>query len=158
MLSIFHKKYENSQKVYNSLKSAGSIYSWHASLSNAVILTKIKDKESAISALKKDFGKVPNPDYQHYFELANFYKDTQFYEEAIKYYSLALKNIDQNHILIPKILDRRGTSYERSGDWDKAENDLENERKSRKKIETDRLKLVRDLETRRQKRITNSIE
>jgi lipoprotein NlpI len=26
--------------------------------------------------------------------------------------------------LIPKILDRRGTSYERIGDWDNAEKDL----------------------------------
>ena len=35
-----------------------------------------------------------------------------------------MKNIRQDHFLIPKILDRRGTSYERLGDWEKAEKDL----------------------------------
>jgi len=35
-----------------------------------------------------------------------------------------LESINQNHPLLPKILDRRGTSYERLGEWDKAEKDL----------------------------------
>ena len=121
---FYEKKYENSQKVYNSLKSIGSIYSWHASLSNAVILEKIKDKESAISSLKKDFGMLPNPGYLHYFELANFYKDNEYYSDSINYYTLALQEIKQDHILFPKILYRRGTSYERIGKWAESEKDL----------------------------------
>ena len=32
--------------------------------------------------------------------------------------------IEKNHSLVPKILDKRGTSYERIGDWEKAEQDL----------------------------------
>ncbi len=35
-----------------------------------------------------------------------------------------MESINQNHPLLPKILDRRGTSYERLGEWDKAEKDL----------------------------------
>ena len=31
----------------------------------------------------------------------------------------------ENHSLLPKILDRRGTSYERMGEWERADNDLE---------------------------------
>ena len=56
--------------------------------------------------------------------MANFYKDNDYYEMSIKYYSLALKQIKENHPLIPKILDRRGTSFERLGDWKNAEKDL----------------------------------
>ena len=56
--------------------------------------------------------------------MANFYKDNQYYEKSVKYYSLALKEINEDHFLFPKILDRRGTSYERLGDWKKAEKDL----------------------------------
>ena len=37
---------------------------------------------------------------------------------------MTLKNLKEDHFLIPKILDRRGTSYERIGEWDKAEKDL----------------------------------
>jgi len=69
---------------------------------------------------------LPNLNFEHYYELANFYKDAGYYEESIKYYSLALKNIEKDHELIPKILDRRGTSYERNGSWNEAEKDLMN--------------------------------
>ena len=124
--NLFHqKKYDISKKIYNSIKSIGPVYSWYASRSIAIILLNTKNKEYATSNLKNEFDLLNNHNFEHYYELANFYKDTQFYEEAIKYYSLALKNIDQNHILIPKILDRRGTSYERLDEWDKAEKDLE---------------------------------
>ena len=37
---------------------------------------------------------------------------------------MALENIEQDHILIPKILYRRGTSYERLGNWKQSEIDL----------------------------------
>ena len=35
-----------------------------------------------------------------------------------------MSNVVKNHILFPKILDRRGASYERIGDWEKGEKDL----------------------------------
>ena len=35
-----------------------------------------------------------------------------------------MKKINEDHFLVPKILDRRGTSFERLGDWEKAEKDL----------------------------------
>jgi len=35
-----------------------------------------------------------------------------------------LKKINKDLFLVPKILDRRGTSFERLGDWEKAEKDL----------------------------------
>ena len=41
-----------------------------------------------------------------------------------KYYTLLLEKLPKDHSLIPKILDRRGTSYERLKLWDKAEEDL----------------------------------
>ena len=56
--------------------------------------------------------------------MANFYKDNEYYEKSIIYYSSALDKINNDHFLFPKILDRRGTSYERLGDWENAEKDL----------------------------------
>ena len=67
---------------------------------------------------------MPSRNYEHYYELGNFYKDNDYYEKSIKYYSLALKNIKHDHSLVSKILDRRGSSYERIGEWEKAEKDL----------------------------------
>ena len=121
---FLQKKYEESKKIYKSIKSIGDVYSWFASKSIAIILLETKGKEYAISNLKKEFGMLVNPNFEHYYELANFYKDNEYYDESIKYYSYALENMSNDHFLIPKILDRRGTSYERLGKWNLAEKDL----------------------------------
>ncbi len=121
---FFQKRYNESKKIYNSIKSIGSIYSWYASKSIASVSLITHDKEYSVSKLKKAFGKLPSHNFEHYYELANFYKDNELFEDAIKYYSLALENIEQSHYLVSKILDRRGTSFERLGKWTQAEKDL----------------------------------
>ena len=120
----YQKKYQLSKKTYKSLKSIGPIYSWYASKSIATILLNEKGKKYSVNSLEKEFNSLPNPNFEHYYELANFYKDNEYYEKSIKYYSLTLKEIKKDHFLVPKILDRRGTSFERLGDWENAEKDL----------------------------------
>ena len=66
-----------------------------------------------------------SPNFQNYYEMANFYNDNKYYEKAIEHYSVALKKIDKSNSLIPTILYRRGTCYERINNWKKAEEDLE---------------------------------
>ena len=120
----YQERYTEAEHVYNSLKSIGSIYSWHASKNIASISIIKKGKEYAIKKLEKDFNLIKNKNFVHYYELANIYKDNNYFEKSIKYYSLALKKINKNHFLFPKILHRRGTSYEKVGDWKNAEKDL----------------------------------
>jgi len=120
----FQNKDKESKNVYYSLKSIGFAYSWYASKNIAAILLNEKGIEYSLKILEKDFKLLSNPNFEHYYELANFYKDNQYYKESIKYYSLALEKIEKNHPLVPKIFDRRGTSYERLNDWKNAEKDL----------------------------------
>ena len=121
---FYQKKYEPAIEIYHSLKPIGSIYSWHASKNIAQILINTKGKKYSINNLETEFNLLPKPNFENYAELANFYKENEYYKESIKYYSLALKVINQDHSLIPKILYRRGSSYERLGDWENAEKDL----------------------------------
>ena len=121
---FFQKKYQDSKNTYKSVKSIGPIYSWYASRNVAAILLEEKGKEHSANILQKEFSLLSNPNFEQYYELANFYKDNEYYKKSIKYYSLALKHVEKNHFLIPKILDRRGTSYERIDDWENAEKDL----------------------------------
>ena len=92
--------------MYYSLKSIGQAYFWHSSKNIASIILDEKGKKDSVDSLKKDFNLLPNPDFQHYYELANFYKDNQYYEKSIKYYSLALKDLKKDHSLVSKIFDR----------------------------------------------------
>jgi len=120
----FQKKYKSSKNIYESLKSIGPVYSWYASKKIAIISLKEKGKKYSVNSLEEEFNLLSNPNFEHYYELANFYKDNEYYEKSIRYYSLALEKIKKDHFLVPKILDRRGTSYERLGDWANAEKDL----------------------------------
>ena len=121
---FYQKKYESSKKVYKTIKTIGPIYSWHASKKLASISIDQKGKKNSIDILEKEFSNLKNPNYNHYYEMANFYKDNENYKKSIKYYSLALQDLKKDHPLFPKILDRRGTSYERNGEWEKGEQDL----------------------------------
>ena len=120
----YQKKYKLSKNIYETLKSIGPAYSWYSSKSISSILLEEKGKEYSVKNLEKEFSLIPNLNFEHYYEMANFYKDNEYFEKSIKYYSLALKELDYDHFLVPKILDRRGTSYERLGDWKNAEKDL----------------------------------
>ena len=120
------KNQKKSKKNYSSLKPLGSVYAWYASKNIATILTEEKGLEYSVAQLEKAFKELPNINYEQYYELANFYKENEYYKKSIKYYSLSLEQISTNHFLVPKILDRRGTSYERIGNWEKAEADLVN--------------------------------
>ena len=120
----YQKKLKLSKNAYKEIKTIGPTYSWYASKSISSILIDERGKDYSIKILEKDFNSLSKPNFEHYYEMANFYKDNEYYEKSIKYYSLALKKITVDHFLIPKILYRRGTSYERSGDWKNAEKDL----------------------------------
>jgi len=120
----YQKKDRESKKIYFSIKSIGSLYSWHSSKNIAAILLREKGKKYSVRSLENDFNLLKNPNFNHYYEFANFYKDHEYFEQSIKYYSIALDKIEKDHFLIPKILERRGTSYERLGDWKSAEKDL----------------------------------
>ena len=120
----YQRKYKLSKNIYEELKSIGKIYSWHSSKSTSTILLEERGKKYSIKSLEKDYKSISNPSFNHYYEMANFYKDNKYYEKSIIYYSRALEKINSNHFLLSKILDRRGTSYERLGDWKNAEKDL----------------------------------
>ena len=120
----YQKKLLDSKKMYNSLKSLGPNYSWYSSKSIATISIEKNNKVTAISNLENEFKQIPKKSFMHYYDLANFYKDNSYHEKSIKYYTKALQKIKKDHVLFPKILDRRGTSYEKLGDWKNSEQDL----------------------------------
>jgi len=120
----YQKKKELAKEVYLSLKPVGSIYSWYAEKNISSILEEEKGKIYAVKNLEKEFNRIENKNFEHYYDMANFYKNNQYFLKSIEYYSLTLENIKKEHFLIPKILYRRGTCYERIDEWKKAENDF----------------------------------
>ena len=115
---------EEAKEMLYSVKKIGSVYSWYANKRIAYIISLKENKKKGAKYLENEIKKIKNPNFHNYHDLGNFFKSGTNYEKSIKYYSLALKKIDENHKLRPKILHKRGTSYERLGIWDKAEKDF----------------------------------
>jgi tetratricopeptide (TPR) repeat protein len=120
------QEYEESKKIYSEIKKRGSFYSWHASKQIASILNKQEKKKDAINTLKKSFEKIVNPTTYEIFDYAKFLKNNEKYKESIKYYSKVLNLIEPKNALYAQVMDGRGTAYERTDQWDKAEEDLLN--------------------------------
>ncbi len=82
------------------------------------------DKEGSLKLLRNSYKELPIKGIYETFDYAEFLKNNEEYESAIKYYTEILSRIDKKHPLFPKVTDGRGVSYERSDKWDKAEKDL----------------------------------
>ena len=121
---FYLEDYQNSKKIYLKFNSKNSTYSWHAKKRLVQIKSKIENNKSAIDFLNKSFNELENPTVKNFYDLANFYKDFEKYEESIKYYTKILNNISNDSPLYSKILHKRGMSYERLQLWEKSENDL----------------------------------
>ena len=72
-------------KVFNSLKNIGEVYSWHASKNIATILSEEEGEKFSINSLENEFKLITKPNFNHFYELANFYKTNQYFKESIKY-------------------------------------------------------------------------
>jgi tetratricopeptide (TPR) repeat protein len=58
------------------------------------------------------------------FDIANFYKNSKDYSNAIKYYTKLINSLENNSEIKSDLLYRRGGSYERNGIYEKADKDL----------------------------------
>ena len=72
------------------------------------------------------FNKIKNPNNKFIFDLANFYKNSEEYDQAIKYYSLIIDSLSEATDVKAELLYRRGGSYERLKDFSNADKDLQN--------------------------------
>ena len=117
------KKFDIAKNIYLRLQKAGSIYKWHSNKQIALILERQKKNDESVNYLLNAYKNI-NPSVYETFDLANFLRNKKKYEKSIEFYSKILLEIDKDHELYPKVLDRRGTAYERSNMWKLAEKDL----------------------------------
>jgi tetratricopeptide (TPR) repeat protein len=118
------ENYQDAKKIYLKFDFKDSIYTWYANKRLVWIKSRTENNDSAIIFLNKSFNELENPTVKNYYDLANYYKDFEKYEESIKYYTKVLHNISNDHPLYSKILHKRGMSYERLKLWEKFEDDL----------------------------------
>ena len=120
----YEKDYENAKKILKNFKKEDNFYYWNRKKKEAEIMLIQKNKKESLKFIVSEFKKIKEPNNKMIFDLANFYKRSKDYKNAIKYYSKVIKNLSENSEIKSDILYRRGGSYERSGDFFNADKDL----------------------------------
>ncbi len=113
-----------SEKIYKKVGKLGQVYFWHSVKQNAKILIRLGKKENAIKYVANNYSKLSNKNIYEKFDYAEFLKNNDKFEQAIRVYSKILEIIDNKHPIYADSRDGRGVAYERLGDWEKAEKDL----------------------------------
>jgi len=120
----FNKDYTKTLKILESFNKKDSLYYWFKLKKEAQIISKKKGKDESLDFINLNFKKIKNPSIKILFDIANFNKNAKKYEKAIEYYDRIMSKIDNHSQLYAEILFRRGSSYERLGDYVSSDKDL----------------------------------
>ena len=121
-----NKEYEKAKKVLKKIDKKYEFYYWFRIKKEAQIIIKEDGYDKGIKFISSKFNKINEPNAKMVFDIANFYKNSKNYEEAIRYYTSLISLFENDSEIKSDILYRRGGSYERLGQYEKADKDLIN--------------------------------
>ncbi|MDC3119418.1 tetratricopeptide repeat protein [Candidatus Pelagibacter sp.] len=121
-----NEEFNKVKKILTKFNKKDEFYYWYRIKKEAQIIVEEQDYENAIKFIKVKFNQIDNPNLKMIFDIANFYKNSKNYEKAIEYYSQIILTLDDQSELGADLFYRRGGSYERLGDYKKADQDLLN--------------------------------
>ena len=119
-----NEEYIKAKKILKNFKKEDKIYYWYRIKKEAQIIAQQRNKKESLNYIVSEFSKIEKINDKILFDLANFYKNSKEYEDAIKYYTKIIDNLSDSSEITPDLLYRRGGSYERMGDYKKADEDL----------------------------------
>ena len=120
-----NKNYEKSKTILKNFDKNQDFYYWYRVKKEAQIISKTSNKKEALNYITFKFDKIKNPNNKFIFDIANFYKNSNEYELAIKYYTLIINSLDDENKVKANLLYRRGGSFERLKDYTSADRDLQ---------------------------------
>ncbi len=120
----FNGEYKKAKKTLKNFKKEDDFYYWYRVKKEAQIIQKQRNKVESLNYITSEFNKIDNPNDKMLFDIANFYKTSKEYEMAIMYYTKVLETFDDSSEIKPDLLYRRGGTYERLGEYKKADKDL----------------------------------
>ncbi len=117
-------EYEKTKKILKNFKPENDFYYWYRIKKFAQIISKEKGKEEGIRFIDKEFNKITKTNSKFIFDIANFYRASENYKGAIKYYTQVLESLTDDKDIKFDVLYRRGGSFERIKNYEKADQDL----------------------------------
>ena len=118
--------YKKTENILNNFNENDDIYYWYKIKKKASIISNELGTEESLNFINSKFKKIKNPSLKILFDMANITKGFEKYEASIVYYNKVLSKISLNSESRAEILYRRGSCYERLGQFEKSDKDLLN--------------------------------
>ena len=119
-----NNNYKKAEFFLDQFSNEDDFYYWFKLKKKAQIISKKSSEEEGLDFINKNFKKINNPSTKMIFDLANFNKNIKRYKEAINYYNEIISKNNIDLVLYSELLYRRGSAYERLGDYSNADKDL----------------------------------
>ena len=117
-------EFDKVKRVVKKFKKDDEFFYWFRLKKEAKIIIQEQGYENGIKYIDLKFSKIENPNIKMIFDLANFYKNSKNYKKAIDRYTEIILTLDDKSLIKSDVLYRRGGSYERMGNYKKADEDL----------------------------------
>ena len=118
------KKFKKVKKILNNFSGKDDVYYWYAIKKEALIILEEEGEKNAFNFINSKFEKIKNPSIKIIFDMGNISKNMKKYDLAINFYSDLLLKLNLGSWNYSEVLYRRGSSYERLGNYEKADADL----------------------------------
>ena len=118
--------YKKTENILNNFNEKDDIYYWYKIKKKASIISNELGIQESLNFINSKFKKIKNPSLKILFDMANITKGFEEYETSIVYYNKVLSKISLNSESRAEILYRRGSCYERLGQFEKSDKDLLN--------------------------------
>ena len=121
---FLNENYAKSKSVLKNFDKNKDFYYWFRIKKEAQIISKTQSQKKALNYITSEFDSLKNINNKFIYDIANFYKRSKEYRQAIKYYSLIINSLEDNNSIKANLLYRRGGSFERLKNYSRADQDL----------------------------------
>ncbi len=116
--------YDLAKNLLKKFKKNEEVYYWYRIKKEAQIIGKKKNKKKSLNFIEKEFQTLNKSNPRIIFDMATIYKGFENYYKAIDLYSTLLPSLENNLDSYADVLYRRGSCYERIGNYKNSDKDL----------------------------------
>ena len=117
-------EFKKAKKNLKKFKKDNLFYYWYRVKKEALIIDDQEGLKKSLQYIESEFKKIDEPNNKMLFDIANFFKNSKEYQQAIDYYTILINKFNDNLEIKADLLYRRGGSYERIGKYETADKDF----------------------------------
>tara|TARA_B100001027_G_C16257589_1_gene327760 strand:- start:261 stop:1946 length:1686 start_codon:yes stop_codon:yes gene_type:complete len=117
-------EFKKAKKNLKKFKKDNLFYYWYRVKKEALIIDDEEGLKKSLQYIESEFKKIDDPNNKMLFDIANFFKNSKEYQQAIDYYTILINKFNDNLEIKADLLYRRGGSYERIGKYKTADKDF----------------------------------